>query len=574
MASQFPKLPIFPKSRIRYVLAFFILSFLLLSLHLFKLQVIQGSRESKNVYANTSQTVEEIPPRRGTIYDRSGRVLAQSVECYRVDIRPSQIKDSERKEVAGKLSAILQIPEGKILELLGKYNEPFPLDRQIDYEMAKRIRDLSLPGVDVLPSEKRVYPYGPLASHLLGFVHPDFGQSGREEFFGIEGIEGYFEKILHGTPGISVQFLSPTGEKLPVSPFQKVKVENGKDIVLTIDTNIQNITEDALERVAKEKKARSGCAIVFNVKTGEILAIASYPDFDPNNIDSAKKEDLFNVALQFAYEPGSAIKFMIGAAALEEGVVEPETIVEDEGPIIIDGNVFSCPSEFGGPHGKQNLYQLFKNSCNVGFIKLGQKLGIEKVYRYLRLFGLGTPSDFELPASLGRVNPPEEWSNSDLAAVSFGYGVEVTPLQLASAFQIVANEGKFVPLHVVKEIKQNGATIESVEFRSTRQVISKRTALQLKEALKGPIEGKVPQGLDQYGVFGKTGTARAWKEGNYSDLNNTTFVGAFPFENPQIGILININEPQVEFAYAVRVCVPVFMEIAAKIVDIMRFPLP
>lgn len=574
MAQESPKPPSFSKSRVKYLLAFFILSFFLLSLHLFNLQIVQGLRERENVYANTSQDVEEIPPKRGAILDRSGRILAQSVECYRVDIRPAQIKDEEKGEVARKLSEVLKLPSDKILELLEKYSEPFPLDRQIDYEMAQRIMKLSLPGVDVLPSEKRVYPYGALASHLLGFVHPDFGHAGKEEFFGIEGIEGCFESFLHGTPGIAVQYLSPTGEKLPVSPFQKINVENGKDIILTIDANIQNITEDALEKAVKEKKARSGCSIVFNVKTGEVLAIASYPDFNPNDISSAKKEDLINVPLQFSYEPGSAIKFMIGAAALEEGVVEPETIIEDEGPITVDGNVFSCPPEFGGPHGKQNLYQLFKNSCNVGFIKLGQRLGIEKVYRYLRLFGLATPSLFELPSSLGKMNPPEEWSNSDLAAVSFGYGVEITPLQLASAFQIVANEGKYVPLHVVKEIRENGSPVESFDFLPTRQVISKRAALQLKEALKGPVEGKVPQGLDQYGVFGKTGTARAWKDGNYTEMNNTTFVGAFPFDNPQIGILININEPQVEFAYAVRVCVPVFMEIAAKIVDIMRFPLP
>jgi cell division protein FtsI/penicillin-binding protein 2 len=574
MALQSPKSSSTQKSRIKLVLGIIIFFFFCLSLHLFNLQVIQGSREGEKVYANTSQNVDILLPRRGTIYDRSGKVLAQSVDCYRVDIRPAEIKPENRPEVASKLSQILRIPEEKILELFAKYNEPFPLNRQIDSEMADKVKNLSLPGVDILSSEKRVYPYGALAAHILGFVHPDFGFNGREELFGLEGIEAAFESTLHGSPGVVVQYFSPIGEKLPIPPSQMQPVENGKDIVLTIDTTIQNITETALEKAVQEKKARSGCAIVFDVKSGEILALASFPDFDPNNWSSVKKEDLQNIATQFSYEPGSAIKFVVGAAALEEGVVEPDTIVEDDGPIVIDGNIFSCPPEFGGPHGKQNLYQLFKNSCNVGFIKLGQMLGIDRMYKYFKLFGFGSPSNFELPASLGKVTPQDEWSKSDLAAVSFGYGLEVTPLQLASAFQIISNDGKYVPLHIVKEIREDGKAIESFDFTFTKQVISKRTALQLREALKGPVEGKVPQGLDQYGVFGKTGTARAWKDGQYTDLNNTTFVGAFPIDNPRIGILVNINEPQVEFAYAVRVCVPVFMEIAAKIVDIMRFPLP
>lgn len=548
--------------------------FLCLSLRLFDLQVIQGWYNDQEVYAGTSQNTVILLPKRGTIYDRSFKIMAQSVDCYRIDIRPKEIGAEKRQEVASKLSNVLGIPQEKILELLSQNNEPFPLDRQIDSEMANKVKDLFLPGVDVLPSEKRVYPFGSLAAHVLGFVHPDFGSNGREEFFGLEGIEAAFESDLHGNPGVAVQYLSPVGENLPVPAFQIQPVENGKDIVLTIDTTIQDITENALEKAMQDKKALSGCAIVFDVKSGEILAMASFPDFDPNNWTSAKKEDLQNIATQFCYEPGSAIKFVVGAAGLEEGVITPDTIVEDDGPIVIDGNVFSCPPEFGGPHGKQNLYQLFKNSCNVGFIKIGQMIGIERMYKYLKLFGFGTPSVFELPASSGKLSPADQWSKSDLAAVSFGYGIEVTPLQLASAFQIISNDGKYVPLHIVKEIQENGKTVESFDFTSSRQVISKKTALQLREALKGPVEGKVPPGLDQYGVFGKTGTARAWKDGQYSDLNNTTFVGAFPIDNPQIGILVNINQPQVEFAYSVRVCVPVFMEIAAKIVDIMRIPLP
>jgi len=562
------------EGRIVLVLFLFLVSFLYLTGRIFVIQVIEGFQGDGEVYASASQSVEIILPRRGSILDRNGQVLAQSVDCFRVDLRPREIKPEEKEKVISSLAELLGIPRAEIEEKLAKIDEPFPLSRQIDSEMAEKIKKLSLQGVDVHPSEKRVYPFGPLAAHIIGFVHPDFGSSGREEFFGLEGIEAIFEEDLHGHFGKALQYLGPTGEKLPVPPAEYQVAEDGKDIVLTIDSVIQNITETALENAIQENKAKSGCAIVLDTRSGEILAMTSYPDFDPNNWTSAKKEDLQNVATQFSYEPGSAIKFVVGAACLEEGVVEPETIITDDGPIVIDGNTFSCPPEFGGPHGKQNLYQLFKNSCNVGFIKLGQMLGIERMYKYLKLFSFGSPSSFELPTPSGKVAPKEEWSKSDLAAVSFGYGLEVTPLQLVSAFQIISNDGKYVPPHIVKEIRENGKTIKTFNFTSTRQVISKKTAIQLREDLKGPVEGKIPPGLDQYGVFGKTGTARAWKDGQYTDLNNTTFVGALPADDPRIAILVDINEPQVEFAYAVRVCVPVFMEIATKMVDIMRFPLP
>lgn len=565
MEKQNPKNSHFPlKSGV--LLGIILALFLYLTVDIFFLQIIEGSSEIE-------ATQEEIIlPERGSILDRQGQILAQSVDCYRVDLRPRDIPEEKRSEVAVLLSQVLGIPEEKITEKLATSDEPFPLSRQIDSEMAEKIKEQNLLGVDVLSSSQRVYPSGPMLSHILGFVHPDYGPSGREELFGLEGIEAAMESELHGHFGKVELYVGPDGEKLPLKAYEEVPVIRGKDITLTIDSRIQSIAESALEKTAQEKKAKSGCIIVIDVKNGEILAMASYPDFDPNCWTDSPTENLRNVATQFCYEPGSVLKFILGAAALEEDKIDPETIIHDNGPIEVGGYFFSCPSEFGGPHGAQNLFQLFKNSCNVGFIQIGRMLGIDTLLKYFDLFGLGQPSSIELPHSIGKIPPLEEWNDALLATASFGYGVEVTPLQLISAFQIVANDGKYCPLHLVKEIGEERTWEETAP--SPRQVISQQTAIKLRESLKGVIEEKLPEGLAPYGVFGKTGTAQAWKDGGYINLNNTTFVGALPADNPSVAILVDINEPQVDFAYAVRVSVPVFLEVAVKIVDIMRFPIP
>ncbi len=575
MGLSSPKRRIHTDGRVPIIVVLTIVVFLLLAGRSAFLQVVRGPELQEQANAQHLGDEKVLIARRGSILDRDGVILAQSLEAYRVDVRPQAIPEDKRDEVMATLSEALMLPFEDIKEKFAQFNTPFPLVRQIDLEVGEKLISENLPGIDVLPAEKRVYPLGSLAAHILGFVHPDFSSLGREELFGLEGIEAVYEDVLHGQGGKAVFWISPQGEKLPLQPEEYIPAKDGCNVILTIDSMIQNTAEIALEKTIKEKNAKSGCVIVLDSRTGEILALASWPGFDPGNWASISQKNLFNVATNFIYEPGSVFKFVVGAAALEEGSVEPNTVIEDAGPYTVADASFSCPAEFGGPHGKQTLSELFQNSCNVGFIQIGQKLGMQKLYEYSRLFGFGRPTSLELPQAAGELSDWEEWYETTLATMSFGYGLQVTPLQLASAFQIVANDGRFVPLHLLKEIRDSESrVIQETQPQVTRQVISQKTAIQLREVLKGVVEKNIPDGLKQYGVVGKTGTAVAWEDGNYLRSNNTTFVGAIPADDPQVVVLVNINQPQVDFAYAVRVCVPAFMEIASKIVDLIRLPPP
>lgn len=575
MGLSSPKGNSFLDRRISVIVLLTLIAFLLLAARSAYLQVVRGPELQEQAYAQHLGDEKLLIPRRGSILDRNGVILAQSLQTYRVDIRPQAIPEGRREEVISILAEVLKLPLDEVKKKFEQFNTPFPLSRQIDLEVGERLISENLPGVDVLPAEKRVYPLGSLAVHLVGFVHPDFSAIGREELFGLEGVEAVYEQSLHGRGGKAVYLVNPQGEKLPLQPEEYIPVKDGYNVVLTIDSVIQNAAEIALEKTITEKKAKSGCVIVLNAQSGEILALASWPKFNPEEWTTAPQESFFNVATSFTYEPGSVFKFVLGAAALEEGCIDLNTVIEDAGSYVVGDAAFSCPADFGGPHGKQTLPQLFQNSCNVGFIQIGQKLGAQKFYEYAKLFGFAHPTSLELPQASGELEDWENWYETTLATMSFGYGLQVTPIQLASAFQIVANDGKFVPPHLLKEIRDaEGQLIQETKPQTTRQVISRKTAIQLREALKGVVEKNIPEGLKQYGVVGKTGTAVAWEDGNYLESNNTTFVGAIPADDPRIVILVNVNQPQVSFAYAVRVCVPAFMEIASKIVDIFRLPPP
>jgi stage V sporulation protein D (sporulation-specific penicillin-binding protein) len=537
--------------------------------------VVQAPDLRAQVDNQQTSGVEMLLPRRGKILDCNGRVLAQSVEACRIDIRPKAIPADRQEEVARIIGEVTYTSSANLLETIRTTDSPFPFLRQTEVAVGERIRAANLPGVDVFPAEKRSYPYGSLAPQVLGFVHPDYGVSQREELFGLEGLELAYEDQLHGKAGKAIYLLGPTGERLPVNPVDFTPAENGDDLVLTINGDIQYATEAALEKAVQESQSPTASAIVLDAKTGEILAMASSPTFNSNNWSGATQEQFRNNATQFAYEPGSVFKFIVGAAALEENVITPSTIITDDGPYVVGDSSFSCLSIFGGPHGAQDLYHLFQNSCNVGFIQVGQRLGEDRFRQYADLFGIGRPSSFELPQAQGYLPPIDDWYDVMLATASFGYGFYTTPLQIAGAFQAVANDGSYIPPHLVREIRNaEGQIVYRTPDQPTRQVISQATAIQLREALKGVVEGKVPESLKAYGVIGKTGTAVVYENGEATSWNNTTFVGAFPADNPQIVIMVNINRPQVEKAYAVRVCVPVFMDIATKTVDILRLPPP
>ncbi|MEI6530224.1 MAG: penicillin-binding protein 2 [bacterium] len=571
MVTPPPKAPIPSGGRIRLIVACTLVFLLLLGGRSAYLQVVQGPSLRENALRQQVSGKVILLPRRGTIFDRNGNILAQTTDSYRVDIRPSDIPAEKRAEVARALATCLSIPPQDLLQKLETLVSPFPLDRQISVNTGEEIQALAFPGVDVYPSAKRVYPLGSQASHVLGFVHPELSSINVEEYIGGEGLEFACEDLLHGKAGQATYLVGPTGERLPLDPVEFIPPQDGNSLVLTLDSTIQSVTEEELKIGVETNSATTGCAIVLDSRTGEVLALASYPAYNPLDAGTRTPSHLFNVATQFLYEPGSVFKFVTGAAALEEGVTTLDTEWTDDGTIYVDDWPVLCPAEFGAPHGVQKLAELFQNSCNVGFAKIGLKLGAAKFRQYANAFGFGRLNALELPQAAGRLDPADLWPEIGLATASFGYSMMlVTPLQIAAAFQIVANDGHYVPLHLIKEIRDpSGKTLQTLSPQATRQVISQKTAIQLRQALRGVVESKLSDTLRRYGVAGKTGTANSDTE-----YNNTTFVGAFPADNPRVVILVNINQPQVDLGYAVRVCYPVFEKIVSKLVDILRVEPP
>lgn len=563
--------------RKRLVVLFGIIFFIMLILigRVGWIQIVQSPELQKLAVEQWTNEVK-IDAKRGKILDRNGEELAVSASCERVDLYMRDLLNAEKenkdikKEMASKLSAILGDSEETILKKLnatlsnGKPMNSVTIKRRIEKSQADKIRELNLPGIIVSEDSKRYYPNGNFLAHVLGFTNIDG--------VGQEGIELKYDNELKGTPGLVTMEADRYRREMPYNISNYKDPVNGNDLILSIDESIQLYVEKAIENALIENKAKSATAIVMDPKTGEILALATKPDFDPNDPKNMTGyetvEDMMkswsNKAVTFTYEPGSVFKLVTATAALGENLVSDTDRFNCSGYKVVGGRRIKCWKTTG--HGSQDFAEILQNSCNVGFMTLGERLGKEKLYKYIDAFGFGKPTGVDVNfEESGYKMPINKVGPVELANISFGQGITVTPMQMVSAYAAIANGGKMMEPHLVKEIvstDKDGNIIESrkIQPKFSRQVVDEDTANKLLEYLETVISvgGGRQAYVDGYRIAGKTGTAQKAEGGRYVPGKYvTTFVGIAPVDDPQFVVYVSVDEPDPSKYYASLVVAPV-----------------
>ncbi|MCF6093598.1 PASTA domain-containing protein [Microaerobacter geothermalis] len=508
-----------------------------------------------------------IEPKRGIIYDRNGSELAQNSKAYTVVATISK-KDPERVknplEAARKLAPILNMSEEKLLKLLTREDlyqvELRPGGWKIDKETAQKVEALNIEGISFIESNKRYYPNRNFASHVLGYVNLD-GKA-------VSGIENLFDKELRGIPGRYKFIKDAKGYELPEGVEDIQPAVDGKNIFLTIDQRIQQYAEQALDEAEMNFKPKRMSVIVANPKTGEILALANRPDFDPNEYWNfgGDYEKFNNFAVSSVFEPGSTFKIITLAAAIEEGEFNPDEKYQS-GRLKVPGAIIPDHNN-GKGWGKITFLEAVQRSSNVGFAILGyEKLKKERLFSYIDKFGFGKKTNIQLENEVpGLVKDISQAYPADVANISFGQGIGITAIQQVAAVSAVANGGKWIQPTIIKKIEDPNTGEETeVKPKVNRQIISPSTAKQVTEIL----ETVVTQGTGQkyyiegYDVVGKTGTAqKIGKDGKYKqDQYIFSFIGYAPKDDPQLLVYVVVDEPDVEYYQGADVVAPIFKSV-------------
>ena len=546
-------------SRALLVAAFIGFWMLAVSARLVYLQVSQHSTLT-NRARQQQQNALDTTPQRGELLDRHGRQLARSVQTISLFIDPYELEAGELECTAQQLSNELGLNHADLLQQFANAQNSDSrflwIVRRLDVDRGNKILALNLPGVHPVIEPKRHYPNGSLAAHLLGYVGID-GQ-------GLGGLEHYYNSKIKGEPG--ELFLERDATGRAYESFE-IAAKPGQTVVLTIDQNIQYHAERALQAAVKQSRAKAGTAIVLDPRTGEILALANAPSFDPNNVADSTAEMRSNWALQNIYEPGSTFKIVAFSAALDRKLAKPDDRIDCQmGAITVAGRVVHDHHPFGS----LTITEALEKSSNVGAIKLGIRVGDESMYDYITRYGFGSRTGIELPGETnGILRRVDRWQPSSIGSIAIGQEVGVTPLQMVSAFGVVANDGVRVAPHLVREIRNSAGAVLYGAQPEQRRVINAETAV----ALRGMLEGVTLHGtakkaqVDGYSAAGKTGTAQKI-DPRTKAYSATKFVGSFvgfaPVSNPQVAIIVVIDEPGGAY-HGGDVAAPVFREIAEQI---------
>lgn len=543
----------------RFVVRAVLLSFLLflflggVGLRLFSLQVLNHRLYREEVIRRFA--LDELLALRGEILDRNGEVLAKDVATLTVCASPRLIHDPGA--VAEKLAPLLSSSVEDLKARLSANTSFVVLQTQVSATLANGLREARIDGIYWVRETQRFYPKAPLLSSVLGFVGKD-----RK---GLEGLEYVFNDLLEGENGYVTFERDALGREIP-STVTVHPPKKGRTLHLTVDTTIQFFAEEALRKAMERTKAKRGVIIVNNPRTGDILAMASCPSFDNRFFQNFPPESWRNYAVNMVIEPGSTVKPLVLAAALEEKVVSLKDAFFCSGGIRVHNHRVRCIKT----HGQESLEDVLINSCNVGIISIAQKLGEEKLYRYLKNFGLGEKTGISLPGEEGGLlRPPEQWSLLSIGAVPIGQEMMVTPLQLLCALSSIANKGVLMRPRLVQRVTDAfGNTILEFPPSPVRQVVSEKTAglvLSMMEKVVTKGTGRKAQVVG-YRIAGKTGTGqKAGPGGKYvPGAYYSSFVGFFPLPDPCFGVLVALDEPEGEY-YGGDIAAPVFQEVAENI---------
>lgn len=503
----------------------------------------------------------EVSSKRGDILDRNLEELAISVPAESVYADPQQIEDPVK--VAATLAPLLEISKESLLAVLQSRNRFTYLKRKIPPKLGQQIRDLQLAGIGIQKESGRAYPNRELAAHILGFV----GMDGE----GLGGLEYFFNKYLEGKKtriDMRVDALRNPFERSP-----SIDVAQGDTLVLTLDKTIQHIAENSLREAIEKAKAKNGSVIVMNPHNGDILAMASYPFFNPNNHQESPSDHRRNRPILDIYEPGSTFKIITLSSVLNESLGFPDEVIDCRvGTARIANKVYK---EAKGSYQDLTITEIFAKSSNVGTVKLGLRLGPEMLHQYVRNFGFGQKTGIDLPGEeLGIFRPTTSWSKISIGAVSIGQEIAVTPLQLIRAAAAVANGGFLVKPRIVQRIASpEGDTLLEYEPQRTR-ILNPETVEMMKRIMTQTVlegTGRISR-LKGYSSAGKTGTAQKIVNGNYSKSHYVaSFVGFAPVENPALISLVVVNEPK-GVTYGGPVAGPAFKEIMERSLLYQKVP--
>ena len=557
------KINISTKKRMRRALFIVFLVITILIGRLGYIQLIDGKKLSELAYEQ--QTLDRaINPKRGTIYDSTGQVLAQSSTVETVTVNPGNIDKNSKEKIAKKLSEIFELDYEKTLKKVSKRSSIETIVKKVDKEKTDELRkwmeeEKITTGINIDEDTKRYYPNNNLASQIIGFCGSDNQ--------GLDGIEAKYDTVLSGTKGAIKRHTDAKGAEIGEEGEKYVAAKNGNDVILTIDMNVQSIVEKYLKEACIDNKCTDGGNIVaMNPKNGDILAMATYPDYNLNEPYAAYTEELKGIwdttdqsektkslqavwrnrAITDTYEPGSTFKTITASASLEEGLV---TDIDKQGQFCCTGGIevagvrIKC-WRYYRPHGAESLRQALMNSCNPIFIGLGQKMGVHTYYSYLQKFGLLEKTGIDLPGEAGSIFLAEnKMGPVELATVSFGQRFEITPIQLVTAVSSIANGGNLVQPRVVKAIvdSETGEKTE-IETKIKSQTISKETSekvLSMMESVVAEGTGKNAK-VAGYRIGGKTGTS---EDGVNTNKYVTSFLGVAPIEDPQVVLLVTLYNP-------------------------------
>ena len=546
------------QARIALILIFFTLLFGVIIGRAYQLQIIDREMLT-NLMVQQYLKYVDIPAKRGTIYDRKKEELALSIEVDSLYARPGKIHD--KKGLAKKLSPILQVGYRFVLDKLTS-DRPFVwLMRRISPAQSQKIEDLQLEGIGFIEESKRFYPNKELASHVVGFAGIDSK--------GLEGLELAYDEYLRGKPGTILVERDALGRNIYQHNIKQIHATKGHNLQLTIDNTVQYFVEKALDDGVTKSKAQAGIAIVMVPQTGEILALAVRPTFNPNNFWDFTPSHLRNRAVTDAYEPGSTFKVFLASSVLEEGIAKPHDIFFCEnGSYPLDGRVIHDVHEYAW----LSFKNIIKHSSNIGACKIAENLGREKFYSYIRKFGFGSKTGIELPGETsGLLKLPYRWSRVDLGNISFGQGLSISPIQLITAFSAIANDGVMMKPHLVKAIvNDQGKIIEAFHPEEREKIVSQRTARQVTSMLETVVEkGGTGENasIKGFSIAGKTGTAQKVDRNTkqYSQHKvSSSFMGFLPADDPQLALLIIVDEPR-GVTYGGVVAAPIFKEAAHHI---------
>ena len=593
-----------PTKRLFIILIVLVVIFVALLGQIARLQFIEGEYLKQKKYSQTIQSTV-ISAKRGTIFDSNGKALAISANVNTVTVNPEYLKynvkskkddsvvNAMKEKLAKEFSDIFELNYDEVLAKLNSEKNTETIASKVEDDKVDELRkwmtaNKITSGINIDDDTKRYYPYNNLASNLIGVCGTDNQ--------GLDGVELQYDSVLKGTNGKITTSTSVSDEAIPDSDEKYVAPQNGSDVYLTIDSNVQSIAEKYLKQAVEENKcSRGGNVIIENPTTGEILAMATYPDFnlnspyEPNQTmidngynnlsDTEKNKQILamwrNRAVLDTYEPGSTFKIIPASAALEENITETDVSGEFycNGAQQVANVKIRCAHSSG--HGYQSLRQAIENSCNPAFIQLGQKIGVSTFYKYIRNYGFLDKTGIDLPSEGTSTFWSEENVGAvELATMSFGQRFTITPMQLVKAASAIANDGVMVTPHVAKKIINNDTgDTQNTETNVERQVISKETSTQMKDMMKDVVEkgGGTYAKVEGYTIGGKTGTSEA--DPNHPENGYVaSFLAIAPVENTKLVVLLTLYGPQGESHFGGKIAAPVVSQILTEVLPYLNIP--